>query len=34
MIGDAQIFAQHADAVMVVARQNVTLAEDINEIDG
>lgn len=32
MIGDAQIFAQHADAVMVVARQNVTLAEDINEM--
>ena len=32
MIGDAQILAQHADAVMVVARQNVTLAEDINEM--
>ena len=32
MIGDAQIFAQHADAVMVVARQNFTLAEDINEM--
>lgn len=32
MIGDAQIFAQHADAVMIVARQNVTLAEDINEM--
>ena len=32
MLGDAQILAQHADAVMVVARQNFTLAEDINEM--
>lgn len=32
MIGDAQIFARNADAVMIVARQNYMYAEDINEV--
>lgn len=31
LIGDAQIFSRCADAVMIVARQNYMLAEDINE---
>lgn len=31
LIGDAQLFAHHADAVMIIARQNYMLAEDINE---
>ena len=32
IIGDAQIFAHCADAVMIVSRQNYMLAEDINEV--
>ncbi len=32
LIGDAQIFAEHADAVLVVVRQNYILAEDINDV--
>lgn len=32
IIGDAQIFAHCADAVMIVAKQNYMLAEDINEV--
>lgn len=32
LIGDAQIYAQCADAVMIVARQNYVLAEEINEV--
>lgn len=32
IIGDAQILAGYADAVMIVARQNYMLAEDINEV--
>lgn len=32
MIGDAQIFARYADAVMIVVKQNYVLAEDINEV--
>lgn len=32
IIGDAQIFAHCADAVMIVSKQNYMLAEDINEV--
>lgn len=32
LIGDAQIFAQKADAVMLVTKQNYMLSEDVNEI--
>lgn len=32
LIGDAQVFGQSADAVMLVTKQNYILAEDINEI--
>lgn len=32
LIGDAQIFAQNADAVLLVVRQNYMLAEDVNDI--
>ena len=32
LIGDAQVFAQSADAVLLVTKQNYILAEDINEI--
>lgn len=32
LLGDAQIFAQSADAVLMVVRQNYMLAEDINDI--
>lgn len=32
LIGDAQIFAGQADAVLMVVKQNFMLAEDINEI--
>lgn len=32
LLGDAEIFAQSADAVLLVARQNYILAEDINDI--
>ena len=32
LLGDAQVFAQCADAVLMVVRQNYMLAEDINDI--
>lgn len=32
LLGDAEIFAHSADAVLLVARQNYMLAEDINDI--
>ena len=32
LLGDAEIFAQSSDAVLLVARQNYMLAEDINDI--
>ncbi len=32
LIGDAQIFGEHADAVLLVTRQNYILAEDINDV--
>ena len=32
LIGDAQVFAQSADAVLLVTKQNYMLAEDVNEI--
>lgn len=32
LLGDAQVFAQSADAVMIVTKQNYMLAEDVNEI--
>ncbi len=32
LLGDAALFAQNADAVLLVARQNYMLAEDINDI--
>jgi len=32
LLGDAQVFAQSADAVLMVVRQNYMLAEDINDI--
>jgi len=32
LLGDAAIFAQSADAVLLVVRQNYMLAEDVNEI--
>lgn len=32
LIGDAQIFAGQADAVLMVVKQNFILAEDINEV--
>lgn len=31
ILGDAEVYAQHADAVLVVARQNFVYAEDIND---
>ena len=32
LLGDAQVWAQHADAVLMVVRQNYMLAEDVNDI--
>lgn len=32
LLGDAQIFAQSSDAVLLVARQNFMLAEEINDV--
>lgn len=32
LLGDAEIFAQSADAVLLVVRQNYMLAEDVNDI--
>ena len=32
LIGDAQVFSQYADGVLLTARQNYMLAEDINEV--
>lgn len=32
LMGDAQVFAQCADAVLMVVRQNYMLAEDVNDI--
>lgn len=32
LLGDAEIFAQSADAVLLVVRQNFMLAEDVNDI--
>lgn len=32
ILSDAQLFAQHSDAVLLVTRQNYMLAEDINDI--
>ena len=32
LIGDAQVFSQYADGVILTARQNYMLAEDINEV--
>ena len=31
IIGDAEIYAQYADEVLLVTRQNFVLAEDIND---
>ena len=32
LLGDAEIFAQSADAVLMVVRQNYMLAEEVNDI--
>ncbi len=32
IIGDSQVFAHHADSVLLVAKQNMVLAEDINDV--
>ena len=32
LLGDAQVWAQYADAVLMVVRQNYMLAEDVNDI--